>query len=134
MKTYLYSCTDTKMRLFEVDSDVRKRTLQLFERTEESFDDDVKAIKKMVTYPKTLTGNNGYIECCTSLVRNFISVGCRGAKIRNFLLLNKCSVENAKQKIDMDYACTHHKNRTFNLVADTTQGSLERLIKSIPCL
>jgi hypothetical protein len=104
------------MRLFEVDSDVRKRTLQLFERTEESFDDDVKAIKKMVTYPKTLTGNNG------------------GAKIRNFLLLNKCSVENAKQKIDMDYACTHHKNRTFNLVADTTQGSLERLIKSIPCL
>jgi hypothetical protein len=25
------------------------------------------------------------------------------AKIRNFLLLNKCSVENTKQKIDMYY-------------------------------
>jgi hypothetical protein len=104
------------MRLFEVDSDVRKRALQLFEKTEESFDDDVKAIKNWLHTQKHLP----------EIMED--------AKIRKFLLLNKCSVENAKQKIDMDYACTHHKNRTFNLVADTTQGSLERLIKSIPCL
>jgi hypothetical protein len=71
--------------LFEVDSDVRKRALQLFDRTEESFDDDVQAIKKWLHTQKHLP----------EIMED--------AKIRNFLLLNKCSVENTKQKIDMYY-------------------------------
>jgi hypothetical protein len=73
------------MKLFEVDSDVRKRALQLFDRTEESFDDDVQTIKKWLHTQKHLP----------EIMED--------AKIRNFLLLNKCSVENTKQKIDMYY-------------------------------
>ncbi|KAJ3624264.1 hypothetical protein MTP99_017903 [Tenebrio molitor] len=73
------------MKLFEVDSDVRKRALQLFDRTEESFDDDVQAIKKWLHTQKHLP----------EIMED--------AKVRNFLLLNKCSVENSKQKIDMYY-------------------------------
>jgi hypothetical protein len=42
------------MKLFEVDNDVRKRALQLFDRTEESFDDDVQAIKKWLHTQKHL--------------------------------------------------------------------------------
>ncbi|RZC42357.1 CRAL TRIO domain containing protein [Asbolus verrucosus] len=73
------------MDLFDVDETVWKKALELFDRTEKSFEEDVETVKEwMKTQPH-------------------LPEIMEDAKIRNFLILNKCSIEKTKQKIDMYY-------------------------------
>ncbi|RZB89867.1 clavesin-1 [Asbolus verrucosus] len=71
--------------LFEVDVNARQRALQLFGRTEEAANEDADTIKQWIkTQPH-------------------LPEAMEDPKIRNFLILNKHSVEKTKQKIDMYY-------------------------------
>ncbi|RZC39383.1 hypothetical protein BDFB_014629, partial [Asbolus verrucosus] len=71
--------------LFPVNEDVVKEILKLFDRTEETLMEDVICLKQwMETQPHLPEILDEH-------------------RIRNFLTLNKCSVEKTKQKIDMYY-------------------------------
>ncbi|RZC41034.1 CRAL TRIO domain containing protein [Asbolus verrucosus] len=73
------------MDLFHVDESVWKKPLELFDRTEKSFEEDVETVREwMKTQPH-------------------LPEIMEDGKIRNFLILNKCSVEKTKQKFDMYY-------------------------------
>ncbi|RZC37727.1 CRAL TRIO domain containing protein [Asbolus verrucosus] len=73
------------MSLFVVSESVRKRALEMYNRTEKLFRDDVETLKKwMKTQPH-------------------LPEIMDEAKIANFLILTKCSVEKAKRRIDMYY-------------------------------
>ncbi|RZC39700.1 hypothetical protein BDFB_012916 [Asbolus verrucosus] len=73
------------MDLFHVDESVWKKALELFDRTEKSFEEDVETVKEwMKTQPH-------------------LPEIMEDVKIRNFLILNKCSIEKTKQKVDMYY-------------------------------
>ncbi|RZC41305.1 CRAL TRIO domain containing protein, partial [Asbolus verrucosus] len=73
------------MDLFHVDESVWKKALELFDRTEKSFEEDVETVREWMKSQPHLP------EIMEDV------------KIRNFLILNKCSVEKTKQKIDMYY-------------------------------
>ncbi|RZB39471.1 CRAL TRIO domain containing protein [Asbolus verrucosus] len=72
-------------RLFHVNSNVRKEAPKLFGKTEESVSEDVGVLKKWIQ------------------TQHHLPETMKNVKIRNFLLLNKCSIGKTKLKIDMYY-------------------------------
>ncbi|CAH1382792.1 alpha-tocopherol transfer protein-like [Tenebrio molitor] len=75
----------TKEPLFEVENDVLDKVIKHYGRSKKSFDDDVATIRRWMSnqlhFPEIL--DNKIIE--------------------NFLIMNKCSIERTKEKIDMYY-------------------------------
>jgi hypothetical protein len=73
------------INLFEQAEDVRKQAYEIFHKNEKSVEEDVTAIKEWLK------------------IQHHLPEKTNDATIRNFLIMNKFSIEKTKQKIDMYY-------------------------------
>ena len=90
-------------KLFHVDDNTLSSVLQVYNKTEQSLAENVKNLKKWMHLQHHLPEILGKETIKSYLPVNTISKFIDDKTVQNFLILNKCNAEKAKEKIDMYY-------------------------------